>query len=86
MKKKLTLYIEDSVKDRAKQFASRNDISVSEMVEQYLDSITREETGFEPKSGSWTESMIGVASLPPEYRDMDYKKIKEREILKKYGE
>ena len=41
MKKKLTLTIEESVKNRAKQFADQHDTSVSDMVEKFLDEITR---------------------------------------------
>lgn len=85
MKKKLTLTIEESVKKRARQYADRHDTSISDMVENYLDSITKEDTGFTPEKGSWTESMIGIARLSPEYERMSYKKIKQREILKKHG-
>lgn len=85
MKKKLTLTIEESVKDRAKQYADRHDISISGIVEEFLDSVTKKDTGFTPEPGSWTESMIGVAGLPSEHEDMTYKQIKGKEILKKYG-
>lgn len=85
MKKKLTLTIEESVKNRAKKYADRHDTSISGMVEKYLDAVTKEDTGFTPEPGSWTESLIGVAKLPPEYEGMSYKQIKQKEILKKYG-
>jgi len=81
MKKKLTLTIEESVKNRAKQFADQHDTSVSDMVEKFLDSVTREETGFTPEPGSWTESIIGVAKVPSKYKGMNYKEVKEKEIL-----
>ena len=86
MKKKLTLTIEESIKDRAKQFAKRHETSVSDMVEKYLDSVTRKETGFKPEPGSWTESLYGSAKLPKEYEGMSYNQIKEKEINKKHGQ
>lgn len=86
MKKKLTLTIEESVKERAKRFADRHNTSISNMVEKFLDSVTREESGFKPEPGSWTESMRGVASMPEEYKGLTDKQIKEQEILKKYGQ
>jgi len=85
MKKKLTLSIEKSVKDRAKKFARQNNTSISDMVEKYLDAISNEEIGFVAEPGSWTESMIGIASLPGKYKKKSSKKIKEEELLKKYG-
>lgn len=85
MKKKLTLTIEESVKKRARKYADRHDTSISDMVENYLDSITKEDAGFTPEPGSWTESMIGIAGLSPENRISSYKEIKREEILKKYG-
>lgn len=85
MKKKLTLTIEESVKNRARKYADRYDTSISDMVENYLESVTKEEPGFTPEPGSWTESMIGVAKLSPENERLSYKEIKQKEILKKHG-
>jgi hypothetical protein len=85
MKKKLTLTIEESVKNRARKYADRHDTSISNMVENYLESVTKEDTGFTPEPDSWTESMIGVARLSPENDRMSYKQIKQKEILKKHG-
>lgn len=86
MKKKLTLTIEESVKDRAKQYAKQHKTSVSDMVEKYLDSVTKEDTGFTPEPGSWTESLIGIAKLSPEHEGKSYKEIKKEKLLKKYGQ
>lgn len=83
--KKLTLTIEESVKNRARKYADRHDTSISNMVEHYLDSVTKEDAGFKPEAGSWTESMIGIARLSAEYENMSYKEIKRKEILKKHG-
>jgi len=85
MKKKLTLTIEESVKNKAKRFANRNNSSLSEIIEKYLDTISQEEE-FQPEPGSWTESLYGSATLPKEYEGMTYKQIKEKEIFKKYAQ
>ena len=84
-KKKLTITIEESVKERAKRFAKKHQTSISEIVETFLASVTDEEMGFTPEPGSWTESLYGSASLPPEYEGMSYQEIKEKEVLKKHG-
>jgi hypothetical protein len=84
MKKKLMLTIEESVKKRAKRYASRHDTSVSDMVEQYLNEATTEDT-CTPEPESWTASLYGSAKLPSEYNNMSYKAIKEKELRKKYG-
>ena len=85
MKTKLTLTIEESVKDRAKEFAKRHDTSVSDMVEKFLHIATQED-GWQPEPGSVTESLMGSVELPKEFEGMDYKQIKEKILLEKYDE
>ncbi|MGF1668875.1 MAG: DUF6364 family protein [Balneolaceae bacterium] len=85
MKKKLTLTIDETVTEKAKRLAKREGISVSEMIERYLRDKTAEESGWKPKPGSRTSELLGSLTLPEEYREKNYKKIKEKEILKKYG-
>lgn len=86
MKKKLTLTIEESISKRAKRLAKREGTSVSEIVEQYLAEKTSEDTEWKPKDGSWTEKMLGSVPISEELKESDIKKIKEKEILKKYGD
>lgn len=43
MNTKLTLKLNESVIDRAKKYASQKKISLSNLIENYLDSITNEE-------------------------------------------
>lgn len=43
MKEKLTLTINKEIKERAKRFARRNGISVSKLVEIFLNSVSAEE-------------------------------------------
>lgn len=85
MKKKLTLTIDEEVTELAKRLAKRENTSVSEIVEQYLVERTSDESNWGPEKNSITASLLGSASLPKEQSQLSYKKIKESEILKKYG-
>jgi len=84
MKKKLTLTIEKEITERAKILARREGTSISQWVENLLKEKTEKSAHeWSPEPGSWTEKMLGSVSLPEE---TDYKTLKEKEILKKYGE
>ena len=83
MKKKLTLTIEKEVTERAKLVARREGTSISQWVENLLrEKTARANKEWSPVPGSWTEEMLGSVSLPEE---TEYKTVKEKEILKKYG-
>ena len=72
METKLTLRLNDSVIERAKVYARNHKISLSKMIEAYLDSLTKEKR--EENSISITplvESLSGVIDLDS---DFDYKK------------
>lgn len=85
MKKKLTLTIEKSVTERAKRLAKREGTSISQWVEDLLREKTSESRNWKPEPGSWTERLLGSADLPDQERDLNYKELKEKEILKKHG-
>ena len=85
MKKKLTLTVEDSVLQRAKAYAARQGISVSEIVEKYLDEHTAEETDWKPEPNSWVSQILGSARLSKEDQEKSYKEIWEEEITQKFG-
>ena len=83
MKKKLTLTIEKDVTERAKLVARREGTSISQWVEDLLKEKTAEaDMKWSPKPGSWTKEMLGALNLP---EDIDYKRVKEKEIVEKYG-
>jgi len=72
MNTKLTLKLNDHVIERAKKYARNHKISLSKMVESYLDSITKEkEEGKKTSITPLVESLSGVIDLPA---DFDYKK------------
>lgn len=50
MQTKLTLSIDPSVVVRAKRYAKRSGVSISRMVETYLDSVTRPSAGEMPET------------------------------------
>ena len=82
METKLTLRLNDSVIERAKLYARSHRISLSKMIESYLDSLTKEKK--EDSSSSITplvESLSGVINLPS---DFDYKKEYSDYIIEKY--
>ncbi len=80
MNNKLTLRLNDSVIKRAKIYARSHKISLSKMIESYLDSLTKEKK----KDNSITplvESLSGVIDLPA---DFDYKKEYGDYLIEKY--
>jgi len=70
MDTKLTLRLNDSVIERAKIYAKSHKISLSKMIEAYLDSLTQEKDR-EAAITPLVESLSGVMELPVDY---DHKK------------
>jgi len=80
MDSKLTLKLNESVIERAKQYASCKKISLSRLIENYLDSLTQEkEDGFE--ISPFVKSISSGNSIPS---DFDYKKEYIDYLDKKY--
>ena len=82
METKLTLRLNDRVIERAKLYARSHKISLSKMIESYLDSLTKEK-GKEKKISitPLVESLSGVIDLPS---DFDYKKEYGDYLIEKY--
>ncbi len=70
MDTKLTLRLNDSVIERAKTYAKSHKISLSKMIEAYLDCLTQEPDK-EESITPLVESLSGVMELPADY---DHKK------------
>ena len=82
MNTKLTLKLNDGVIARAKIYAHNHKISLSKIIETYLDSITRERDKEEKVSITpLVESLCGVINLPA---DFDYKKEYRDYLEEKY--
>ncbi|MBC8052938.1 MAG: hypothetical protein H7Y13_07725 [Sphingobacteriaceae bacterium] len=69
MTTKLTLTMEDQVIDSAKKYARQQGKSLSDIIENYLKSITSQEEKTS-KLSPRVAKMMGVISLPDDY---DYK-------------
>lgn len=71
METKLTLRLNDDVIERAKIHARNHKVSLSKMIESYLDSITKQNVETKTSVTPLVESLSGVIDLPSEF---DYKK------------
>ncbi len=82
METKLTLRLNDRVIERAKIYARKQRISLSKMIESYLDSLTRDNsTEQETEITPLIESLSGVIDLPD---DFDHKKEYRDYLTEKY--
>ena len=80
MDKKLTLSLDQSIIDEAKEYAKSNNISLSKLIESYLSSLMKRRTdSFEITP--LVESLSGVVSVD---EDFDYKKEYADFLLNKY--
>ena len=78
----MTLRLNDRVIERAKIYARIQKISLSKMIESYLDSLTREkDNDSKILITPLVESLSGVIDLPS---DFDYKKEYGEYLTKKY--
>ena len=70
MDTKLTLKLNDDVIERAKKYATDKSMSLSRLIENYLDSLTREKDD-EYEISPFVKSISSGKSVPV---DFDYKK------------
>ena len=81
MNTKLTLTIEKTVIDRAKKYAREKDNSLSDIVENYLKVITKEQDNPDIEITPLIKSLKGSFKAP---QDFDYKKELSRGLSEKY--
>jgi len=81
METKLTLRLNKSVIDRAKEYAHNQNISLSKMIESYLDSITHQDSATKPEITPLVKSLSGVIQLDNDY---DFKKDYAKFLTNKY--
>lgn len=81
MDNKLTLKLSSKVIARAKLYAKERGVSLSKLVEAYLDSISDKEEG-ELTLSPLIEGLVGVIELPDNY---DYKKERGDALEKKHS-
>jgi dsDNA-specific endonuclease/ATPase MutS2 len=80
MDTKLTLKLDENVIERAKKYASGKKLSLSGLIENYLDSLTREKED-EFEISPFVKSISSGKSIPV---DFDYKKDYIDYLEKKY--
>lgn len=82
MNTKLTLTIEREIIERAKNYAKGKNRSLSNIIENYLKILTKEERNNKRKKlNPDVESLKGSFKMP---KDMDYKKELKDRLEKKY--
>ena len=82
MNAKLTLSLDKDVIDKAKKYASTENMSLSKMVEAYLESITKTQNeNQESETTPLVKRLSGVIKLP---NDLDYKKEYGDYLMEKY--
>lgn len=71
---RLTLKLDQEVIERAKQYAATNNMSLSQLVENYLNALTSDRSGLKEISISpFVKSLSSPTGLPT---DFDYKKVR----------
>lgn len=81
MNTKLTLVIEQEIIQKAKDYAKQKNRSLSNIIENYLKSLTKEEPVKQTEMGPLVKSLRGSFKLS---KDMDYKKELTKELEKKH--
>lgn len=81
MNTKLTLTIEQTIIERAKKYAHNKGRSLSDIIENYLKAITKEETSEASELTPIVKSLQGSFKAPS---DFDYKKELAKKLTEKY--
>ena len=81
MNTKLTLTIEQTVIEKAKEYAKEKGRSLSDIVENYFKAITKEEDIVKNESSPITDSLRGSFKAP---KDFDYKNELTKALTEKY--
>lgn len=81
METKLTLRLNENIIAQAKIYAQKHKISLSKMIEAYLQSITTQNKNEKLEITPFVKSLSGVISLPANF---DYKKEYSDFLTKKY--
>lgn len=71
MDRKLTLKLDGTIIDRAKEYAELNQVSVSGLVERYLKTLTEPRAPRPVAKGSVVAEVSGVIALPEGYDERD---------------
>ena len=81
MNTKLTLTIEQTIIEKAKKYANEKDRSLSDIIENYLKVITKEDNNESAELTPIVKSLKGSFTAP---KNIDYKKELSRRLKEKY--
>ncbi|KAB1153750.1 DUF6364 family protein [Flavobacterium luteum] len=81
MDTKLTLKLNQEIIERAKQYASEKKLSLSRLIENYLNSLTSGKTNDDIQISDFVKSMSSDSKLPA---DFDYKKERANYLEQKH--
>lgn len=81
MNTKLTLTIEQKIIEKAKKYANERGRSLSDIIENYLKAITKEDTIEDIDLTPMVKSMKGTFKAP---KNIDYKKELSKRLSEKY--
>lgn len=71
MDSKLTLKLDESIIERAKKYASNKNLSLSRLIENYLDSLTREQND-DFEISPFVKSISSGKSIPTNIEEKEY--------------
>lgn len=77
----MTLRLNKRVIDRAKNYAHLHDVSLSKMIESYLDSVTEDKSRETVEITPFVKSLSGIAKQNP---DFDFKSNYTKYLTEKY--
>ncbi|MEO1515494.1 MAG: DUF6364 family protein [Bacteroidota bacterium] len=75
---KLTLYLDKDIVQRAREYAEKQGVSLSSLVENYLQSITADLDGETAKEGSIVDELSGIIRLDSGTKDDHIKYLNEK--------
>ena len=81
MDAKLTLKLNQEIIEKAKHYASEKKLSLSRLIENYLNSLTSEKSNNDIQISDFVKSMSSGIKLPA---DFDYKKERANYLEQKY--
>jgi glutamate synthase domain-containing protein 3 len=81
MDAKLTLKLNQEIIEKAKLYASDKKLSLSRLIENYLNALTSEKTNNELEISDFVKSMSSKTGIPADY---DYKNERATDLEKKH--
>jgi hypothetical protein len=81
MDTKLTLKLDQEIIEKAKHYASEKKLSLSRIIENYLNSLTSDKTNNDIQISPFVKSLSSGIKIPADY---DYKKDRADYLVQKY--